>query len=127
MANKSEVNALSVIINGEAVAVASPPTFNLGGATINTHSSMVGERIVTSFNYDLKEAKGMVTIELVHTVENINRVQDWRDAVGKISIRLLDDRTGWTGTFSEMSISESVEFDLSAESTSIKFDGGIGR
>lgn len=121
-----EINAQSVIVNGQAIAVADSPTFTQGGPMINTHSSVIGDKVITSFNYDVKESKGMVTLSLVHTLGNLNLVQDWRDNVGKNSIRLNDTKTGFTMTFSKMSIPEAVEFDLTAESTQIRFEGNPG-
>lgn len=121
-----EINASTVIINGETVAVSKKPKYMRGVPKVSTHTSMVGDGVKVTQSQDFSEAVGVVTISLRNTVTNISLVEDWQDNIGKNAIRLVDNQTGFTKTFNQMSIEEDVEIDFDAEEFEVSFKGGQG-
>lgn len=121
-----EINASTVIINGETLAVAKKPKYKRGIAKVNTHTSLIGESVKVTQSQDFSEAIGGVTISLRNTATNISLVEDWQDNIGKNAIRLVDNQTGFTKTFNQMSIEEDVEIDFDSEEFEVDFKGGQG-
>ena len=121
-----EINASTVIINGETVAVSKKPKYKRGVPKVNTHTSLVGDGVKVTQSQDFSEAVGVVTIALRNTLTNVSLVENWQDNVGKNAIRLVDNQTGFTKTFNQMSIEEDVEIDFDAEEFEVSFKGGQG-
>ena len=121
-----EINASTVIINGETVAVSKKPKYMRGVPKVSTHTSMVGDGVKVTQSQDFSEAVGVVTISLRNTVTNISLVEDWQDNIGKNAIRLVDNQTGFTKTFNQMSIEEDIEIDFDSEEFEVSFKGGQG-
>ena len=121
-----EINASTVIINGETLAVSKKPKYKRGVPKINTHTSLVGDSVKVTQSQDFSEAVGVVTISLRNTLTNISLVEDWQDNVGKNAIRLVDNQTGFTKTFNQMSIEEDIEIDFDSEEFEVNFKGGQG-
>ena len=121
-----EINASTVIINGETLAVSKKPKYKRGIPKINTHTSLVGDSVKVTQSQDFSEAVGVVTISLRNTLTNISLVEDWQDNVGKNAIRLVDNQTGFTKTFNQMSIEEDIEIDFDSEEFEVNFKGGQG-
>lgn len=122
-----EINGLTAIVNGETIALADKPSFNKGGAKIVANPTMVGSNISIVYGRDYTEAIGMVTLPLRNTKPNMEKIEDWRDNVGSNSIRILDNDSGYSISFPNMSIMESPDIDLKSNITEIKFEGGIGK
>lgn len=121
-----EINASTVIVNGETLAVSKKPKYKRGVPKINTHTSLVGDGVRVTQSQDFSEATGGVTISLRNTMTNIALVEDWQDKVGKNAIRLVDNQTGFTKTFNQMSVEEDIEIDFDSEEFEVKFKGGQG-
>ena len=121
-----EINASTVIINGETVAVSKKPKYKRGVPKVSTHTSLVGDGVKVTQSQDFSEAVGVVTIALRNTLTNVSLVENWQDNVGKNAIRLVDNQTGFTKTFNQMSIEEDVEIDFDAEEFEVSFKGGQG-
>ena len=121
-----EINASTVIINGETVAVSKKPKYKRGVPKVSTHTSLIGDGVKVTQSQDFSEAVGVVTIALRNTLTNVSLVENWQDNVGKNAIRLVDNQTGFTKTFNQMSIEEDVEIDFDAEEFEVSFKGGQG-
>lgn len=121
-----QVNANTVIINGETVGVRKSPKYMVGAPNVTQYTSMVGDEVKHSHKIDYTESFGSVTIAIANTSENIELLEDWQENIGKNAVRLIDARTGFTKTFAKMSIIEDIEIDLEAEETEITFKGGRG-
>jgi len=121
-----QVNANTVIINGETIPVTKSPKYMVGAPSIKQQASMVGDQLKYSHKIDYTESFGKVVIAVANVNENIEAIEDWQEKIGKNAIRLLDARTGFTKTFSKMSITEDIEIDFEAEETEITFEGGGG-
>lgn len=121
-----EINASTVIVNGETVAVSKKPKYKRGIAKVDTHTSLIGDGVKVTQSQDFSEAIGEVTISLRNTLTNISLVEDWQDNIGKNAIRLVDNQTGFTKTFNQMSIEEDVEIDFDSEEFEVMFKGGQG-
>lgn len=121
-----EVNATTVIVNGEVVAVHSKPKYKRGVPKVKSNASLIGSEVHVTQNVDFTEATGQVTLALVNTVKNIELMESWQDNIGKNAIRLVDNDTGFTKTFNNMSVTDDFEIDFSSEETEIVFNGGKG-
>ena len=122
-----ELNGLTAIVNGETIALADKPSFNTGGAKIIANPTMVGANISIVYGLDYTEAIGRVTLPLRNTKPNMEKIEDWRNNLGSNSIRVLDNESGFSISFPNMSIMESPDIDLKSNMTEVKFEGGIGK
>ena len=122
-----EINASTVIINGEAIPVSKKPKYKRGIPKTETRTSLLGERVVVSQSQDFSEATGEVTISVRKTVDMIEAIESWQDNIGKNAIRLIDNQTKFTKTFNQMSVEEDVEIDFDGEEVEIVFKGGQGQ
>ena len=127
MSDKMEINATTVQVNGQTVAVAKKPKYKRGMPKVTSNTSFVGNEVEVTQNVDYSEAIGEVTIALRNTLKNVNLVEDWQDNIGKNAIRLVDTGTGFTKTFNQMSIDDDVEIDFDAEEIEVTFQGGQGK
>ena len=121
-----QINANTVIINGETVAVRRSPKYMIGAPTVTQYTSMVGGKTKHSHKIDYTESFGQVVIAVPNTPESIRSIEDWQENIGKNAIRLIDDKTGFTKTFAKMSMTEDVEIDFEAEETELTFKGDRG-
>lgn len=122
-----EINASTVIINGETIPVAKKPKYKRGTPKTETRTSLVGERVVVTQSQDFSEAVGEVTIALRATPANLELIEKWQDNIGKNAIRLIDNQTKFTKTFNQMSVEEDVEIDFDGEEIEVVFKGGQGQ
>jgi len=122
-----EINASTVQINGQTVAVAKRPKYKRGTPKIKTNTSLIGDSVKVTQAKDYSEAIGEVTIALRNTTGNITLLEDWQDNIGKNAVRMIDSETGFTKTFNQMSISEDVEIDFDSEEFEVTFQGGQGK
>ncbi len=122
-----EINASTVIINGETIPVAKKPKYKRGTAKTETRTSLVGERVVVTQSQDFSEAVGEVTIAVRATPANLELIEKWQDNIGKNAIRLIDNQTKFTKTFNQMSVEEDVEVDFDGEEIEVVFKGGQGQ
>lgn len=121
-----EVNANTVIINDETIAVSKKPKWKRGSPKAVTHSAMAGDKVVVSHALDYSEAMGEATIMLRNTLENIEIARDWQKNVGKNGIRFVDSNTGFTITFNQQSVTDDFEVDHESEEFEVKFMGDQG-
>lgn len=121
-----EVNANTVIINGETIAVSKKPKWKRGLPKAVTHSAMAGEKVVVSHALDYSEAMGAPAIMLRNTLSNIQIAEEWQSNVGKNGVRFVDSGTGFTITFNHQSVTDDFEVDLSSEEFEVKFMGDQG-
>jgi len=121
-----EINASTVIVNGETVAVSKKPKYKRGFPKVTSNTSLVGESVKVTQSQDFSEAVGEVTIALRNTLANVDLVEGWQDNIGKNAIRLVDNQTGFTKTFNQMSVEEDIEIDFDAEELEVVFKGGQG-
>lgn len=119
------VNANTVQVNGQTVAIVGKPVYKRGKPKVDVKTATVGEEVRVYESLDYTEAIGSVTIKLQPTNENIELIEDWQDNIGKNAIRMTDRKTGFTKTFKNMSISEDLEIDFDAE-IEVEFVGGQG-
>lgn len=122
-----EINASTVQVNGQTVAVAKRPKYKRGTPKITTNTSLVGDGVRVTQSKDYSEAIGEVTIALRNTTENIALLEDWQDNIGKNAVRMVDSKTGFTKTFNQMSTTEDVEIDFDGDSFEVTFQGGQGK
>ena len=122
-----EINASTVIVNGQTVAVSKKPKYKRGVPKVTSNTSFIGDEVVVTQNTDYSEALGECTISLRNTLENITMLEDWQDNIGKNEVRMIDSGTGFTKTFKKLSISEDVEIDFDSEEFEIVFQGGQGK
>ena len=122
-----EVNATTVRVNGQTVAVAKKPKYKRGVPKVTSNTSFVGNTVKVTQSVDYSEAIGEATIALRNTLENITMMEDWQDNIGKNAIMLVDSETGFSKTFNQMSISEDIEVDFDGEEFEVVFQGGQGR
>ena len=122
-----EINASTVIINGETIPVAKKPKYKRGSPKTETRTSLVGERVVVTQSQDFSEAVGEVTVALRATPANLELIEKWQDNIGKNAIRLIDNQTKFTKTFNQMSVEEDVEVDFDSEEIEVVFKGGQGQ
>ena len=122
-----EINASTVIINGDTIPVAKKPKYKRGTPKTETRTSLVGERVVVTQSQDFSEAVGEVTIALRATPANLELIEKWQDNIGKNAIRLIDNQTKFTKTFNQMSVEEDVEVDFDSEEIEVVFKGGQGQ
>ena len=118
-----EINATTVIINGKTIAISKKPKYMRGKSKMNFNTHAVGDEIKVTQSIDYTEAMGKVTLMLRNTLENINNLEDWQDNPAKNAIRIIDNETGFTKTFAEMSIGEDPEIDFDAEEFEVMFMG----
>ena len=85
-----------------------------GAVSVNVNAAGGGATTVTH-SVDLENAKGMVTFELRMTQENDALVRGYFSNIGKNTIRLSNNTTGFTKVFSGMSLTEDPERQLSAD------------
>ena len=119
------VNANTVVVNGQTVAVVDKPKYKRGVPKVDVKTATIGDKVLVYENVDYSEATGEVVIKIQPTAENIEMLENWQDNIGKNAIRMVDSRTGFTKTFNNMSIMEDVEIDFSAE-IEVTFTGGQG-
>lgn len=122
-----EINATTVQVNGQTVAVSKKPKYKRGVPKVTSNTSFIGDTVKVTQNTDYSEAIGEVTISLRNTLENITLLEEWQDNIGKNAIRMVDSGTGFTKTFNQMSISEDVEVDFDGEEFEVVFQGGQGK
>lgn len=119
------VNANTVVVNGQTVAVVDKPKYKRGVPKVDVKTATIGDKVLVYENVDYSEATGEVVIKIQPTAENIEMLENWQDNIGKNAIRMVDSRTGFTKTFNNMSIMEDIEVDFSAE-IEVTFTGGQG-
>ena len=119
------VNANTVVVNGQTIAVGDKPKYKRGVPKVDVKTATIGDKVLVYENVDYSEATGQVVIKIQPTAENIEMLENWQDNAGKNAIRMVDSRTGFTKTFNNMSIMEDVEIDFSAE-IEVTFTGGQG-
>lgn len=119
------VNANTVVVNGQTVAVVEKPKYKRGVPKVEVKTATIGDKVQVYENVDYTEATGEVVIKIQPTAENIELLENWQDNIGKNAIRMVDSRTGFTKTFNNMSIMEDVEIDFGAE-IEVTFTGGQG-
>ncbi|MDY0193654.1 MAG: hypothetical protein RBR93_09010 [Aliarcobacter butzleri] len=119
------VNANTVVVNGQTIAVVDKPKYKRGVPKVDVKTATIGDKVLVYENVDYSEATGQVVIKIQPTAENIEMLENWQDNAGKNAIRMVDSRTGFTKTFNNMSIMEDVEIDFSAE-IEVTFTGGQG-
>ena len=119
------VNANTVVVNGQTIAVVDKPKYKRGVPKVDVKTATIGDKVLVYENVDYSEATGEVVIKIQPTAENIEMLENWQDNAGKNAIRMVDSRTGFTKTFNNMSIMEDVEIDFSAE-IEVTFTGGQG-
>lgn len=119
------VNANTVVVNGQTVAVVEKPKYKRGVPKVEVKTATIGDKVQVYENVDYTEATGEVVIKIQPTSENIELLENWQDNIGKNAIRMVDSRTGFTKTFNNMSIMEDVEIDFGAE-IEVTFTGGQG-
>ena len=119
------VNANTVVVNGQTVAVFEKPKYKRGVPKVEVKTATIGDKVEVYENVDYTEATGEVTIKIQPTAGNIELLEDWQDNRGKNAIRLVDSHTGFTKTFNNMSIMDDVEIDFGTE-IEIVFTGGQG-
>ncbi len=119
------VNANTVVVNGQTVAVVDKPKYKRGVPKVDVKTATIGDKVLVYENVDYSEATGEVVIKIQPTAENIEMLENWQDNIGKNAIRMVDSRTGFTKTFNNMSIMEDIEIDFSAE-IEVTFTGGQG-
>jgi hypothetical protein len=119
------VNANTVVVNGQTVAVVGKPKYKRGVPKVDVKTATIGDKVLVYENVDYSEATGAVVIKIQPTAENIEMLENWQDNIGKNAIRMVDSRTGFTKTFNNMSIMEDIEIDFSAE-IEVTFTGGQG-
>jgi len=119
------VNANTVVVNGQTIAVVDKPKYKRGVPKVDVKTATIGDKVLVYENVDYSEATGEVVIKIQPTAENIEMLENWQDNIGKNAIRMVDSRTGFTKTFNNMSIMEDVEIDFSAE-IEVTFTGGQG-
>lgn len=122
-----EINASTVIVNGETIPVSKKPKYKRGKPKVDTRTSLIGDRVIATQSQDFSEAVGEVTIAVRNTVANIEAIESWQDNIGKNAIRLIDKHSGFTKTFNQMSVEEDVEIDFDGEEIEIVFKGGQGQ
>lgn len=122
-----EINASTVVINGETIPVSKKPKYKRGIPKTESRSSLIGERVVVTQAQDFSEAIGEVTVSVRGTVAMIEAIESWQDNIGKNAIRLIDNQTKFTKTFNQMSVEEDVEIDFDGEEIEIVFKGGQGQ
>ncbi|MDY0193571.1 MAG: hypothetical protein RBR93_08590 [Aliarcobacter butzleri] len=119
------VNANTVVVNGQTVAVVDKPKYKRGVPKVDVKTATIGDKVLVYENVDYSEATGAVVIKIQPTAENIEMLESWQDNIGKNAIRMVDSRTGFTKTFNNMSIMEDIEIDFSVE-IEVTFTGGQG-
>jgi hypothetical protein len=119
------VNANTVVVNGQTIAVVDKPKYKRGVPKVDVKTATIGDKVLVYENVDYSEATGEVVIKIQPTAENIEMLENWQDNIGKNAIRMVDSRTGFTKTFNNMSIMEDIEIDFSAE-IEVTFTGGQG-
>lgn len=119
------VNANTVVVNGQTIAVVDKPKYKRGVPKVDVKTATIGDKVLVYEDVDYSEATGQVVIKIQPTAENIEMLENWQDNAGKNAIRMVDSRTGFTKTFNNMSIMEDVEIDFSAE-IEVTFTGGQG-
>jgi hypothetical protein len=119
------VNANTVVVNGQTVAVVEKPKYKRGVPKVEVKTATIGDKVQVYENVDYTEATGEVVIKIQPTAENIELLENWQDNIGKNAIRMVDSRTGFTKTFNNMSIMEDVEIDFGTE-IEVTFTGGQG-
>lgn len=122
-----EINASTVVVNGETIPVSKKPKYKRGIPKTESRSSLIGERVIVTQAQDFSEAIGEVTISVRGTVAMIEAIESWQDNIGKNAIRLIDNQTKFTKTFNQMSVEEDVEIDFDGEEIEIVFKGGQGQ
>lgn len=121
-----EINATTVRINGENTAVSKKPKYTRGVPKITTTVSLIGNTVIPTQSQDFSEAMGKVTLTYRTTLENIQRLEDWQDNVGMNAVILIDNPTGFTKTFNNMSVEEDPEQDFDSGEFEVVFTGGQG-
>jgi len=121
-----EINASTVIINGETVAVAKKPKYKRGVPEVSSNTSLIGDTVKVTQSKDYSKAISEVTLAFRHTTGNIKSLEGWQDKVGANAIRLIDNPTSFTKTFNKLSIEEDVEIDFDSELFEVTFRGGAG-
>lgn len=119
------VNANTVVINGQTIAVVDKPKYKRGVPKVEVKTATIGDKVLVYENVDYSEATGQVVVKIQPTAENIEMLENWQDNAGKNAIRMVDSRTGFTKTFNNMSIGDDVEIDFSTE-IEVTFTGGQG-
>jgi len=121
-----EVNASTVIINGEAIAVSKKPKYKRGVPKVTTNTSLVGDEVHVTQNKDFTDATGMVAIKVRNTLANIKLMESWQDNVGKNAVHIVDNAAVFSKTFNQMSVEADFEIDFDSEETEVVFKGGQG-
>lgn len=116
-------NPNTVLVNGEPVAISGKITYQRGKPSVEIQTATVGQEVKVYENINYEEAVGRVTFNMQPTLENINRLEDWQDNVGKNSVRFLDTNTGLTKTLKFLTVSEDPEIDFST-TIEVVFVGG---
>lgn len=120
------INATTVRINGENIAVSKKPKYMRGVPKTTISPSLIGDTVVPSESQDFSEAIGSVTISLRNTFGNIQHLEDWQNNIGKNAVMLIDSATTFTKTFNNMSVEEDVEIDFDSDEFEVVFKGGQG-
>lgn len=120
------INATTVIVNGENIAVSKKPKYMRGVPKTVISPSLIGDTVIPSESQDFSEAIGSVTISIRNTLGNVQLLEDWQNNVGKNAVMLIDNATGFTKTFNNMSVEEDVEVDFDSDDMEIILKGGQG-
>ena len=120
------INATTVRINGENIAVSKKPKYMRGVPKTTISPSLIGDTVIPSASQDFSEAIGSVTISLRPNIKNIQLLEDWQNNVDKNAVLLIDSATGFTKTFNNMSVEEDIEVDFDSDVFEVVFKGGQG-
>lgn len=94
-----------------------------GMVSVNVNAAGGGQTVVTQ-SVDLENAKGMVSFEFRMTSDNDKATRSFFSNIGGNSIRLSNNGTGFTKSFSGMSLTEDPVRELSADGTfELMFEG----
>lgn len=94
-----------------------------GMTSVNVNAAGGGQTVVTQA-IDLENAKGMVSFEFRMTKDNDKATRSFFSSIGGNTIRLSNNETGFTKSFSGMSLTEDPTRELSADGTfELVFEG----
>lgn len=119
----TEVAFDTVVLNGAALPVTKAPTWKSGKPKVKSHSSRVGSQVVITKKVDYTDAQGEMKLTIRQTKDHIERIEECQDNPCKNAIMIIDQATGSTRTFTDMSVAEDVEWDMEAEEVEVTFRG----
>jgi len=94
-----------------------------GAVSVNVNAAGGGSTTITH-SVDLENAKSMVSVQLRMTKYNDELVRGYFANIGANTIRLSNNTTGYTKSFTEMSLTEDPERELSTDGMiEIVFEG----